>query len=199
MTPVLSILTPGVPTRFRQAANLLIELHNQTEKLENKKEVELLFLCDNWQATIGEKRQALVRLARGQYIAFVDDDDLVSPDYVSEVLAGCKTGAHVITFLQDVTWNDHRGIIRFQYGSPWADMVAGATTNRPPNHTCAWRRDIAAQCLFPSLNWGEDAPWSELANQIAATSFHNDKVLHIYNHQDETSESLLRDAGIAGR
>jgi len=41
--------------------------------------------------TIGAKRNQLLHRAKGDYVAFVDDDDLVSSDYVNKVLSAVST------------------------------------------------------------------------------------------------------------
>jgi hypothetical protein len=76
----LSILTPAVPSRIFQLQKLCFELEGQIKGLP----VEHLALLDNKRRTVGEKRDALLRAARGRYVAFVDDDDDVSDDYVFE-------------------------------------------------------------------------------------------------------------------
>ena len=47
-------------------------------------EVEVLTELDDGTRSIGEKRNALVESAGGEYVCFVDDDDMVSSDYVGE-------------------------------------------------------------------------------------------------------------------
>ena len=86
-TKLLSILTPAVPSRFGQIEKLMLELHRQIRDLP----VEHLVLLDNKRRTVGEKRDALLRAARGEYISYVDDDDYVSNDYVFSLLAAIES------------------------------------------------------------------------------------------------------------
>ena len=97
----LSILTPTIPSRKEQLSKLSEKIAKQSNDLA----VEHLSFADNRTRTIGAKRQSLLDIARGEYIAFVDDDDDIEPDYVSEILLAIKQGPDVITFEQNSYYN----------------------------------------------------------------------------------------------
>ena len=97
----LSILTPTIPSRKEQLSKLTEKIAKQIGDLP----VEHLVFSDNRTRTIGAKRQALLDIARGEYIAFVDDDDDIKPDYVAEILSAIQQGPDVITFEQDSYYN----------------------------------------------------------------------------------------------
>lgn len=118
-TPILSILTPAVPSRLDQLATLCDEIARQI----GDQPVEHLVLLDNKKRTVGEKRDALLRMARGQYVAFVDDDDDISRDYVSRILTAAETRPDVITFKQHAKVNEDEAIIEFKLGNPNAPFV----------------------------------------------------------------------------
>jgi glycosyltransferase involved in cell wall biosynthesis len=73
--PLLSILVPTVPSRvatmFPKAIQAILG------QITDHKEVELLGLFDNKARTTGAKRNALLDIARGEYVVFIDDDDWV--------------------------------------------------------------------------------------------------------------------------
>ena len=74
--PKLSILIPSIPSRIQdRMIPLYHKLQEQIRKLDNPKDVELLCVIDNKRRSIGYKRESLVYIARGNYLAFVDDDD----------------------------------------------------------------------------------------------------------------------------
>jgi len=81
---ILSILTPSVPSRLEQLNALRAMLASQ---IGDQLAVEHLILIDNKRRTVGEKRDNLLRIALGRYVAFVDDDDFVSEDYINEIVA----------------------------------------------------------------------------------------------------------------
>ena len=183
---ILSILTPAVPSRMAQLAKLCDELARQIGGLA----VEHLTLLDNKRRTVGEKRDALLRAARGQYVAFVDDDDWISPDYVAELVKAAKEGPDVVTFWQEASVNGQIGQVSFRLGHENEPFKPGQLIHRNAWHVCAWRRTLAIQSRFPASNYGED--WAFAAPLCALPGLrevHIPKVLHYYRHSSETTEA----------
>jgi cellulose synthase/poly-beta-1,6-N-acetylglucosamine synthase-like glycosyltransferase len=182
MNPTLSILTPAIwnrdSARFLAAAI--------SEQIGNSP-VEHLVLFDNRARSIGAKRQALVDIARGEYVAFVDDDDDISPDYVDRLLKAAKTNADVITFRQRAIYNGLESEVHFGINNQDGPFTPGGTTLRAPWHVCAWKRERVKDCLFAESNYGEDLAWCMQARRRARTAHHIDAVLHTYRHDAATT------------
>ena len=53
-------------------------------------EIELLIESDEKQMTVGKKRNKLLNMAKGERIIFVDDDDLVTDNYIEKLIEYCK-------------------------------------------------------------------------------------------------------------
>lgn len=188
---ILSILVPTTQRRIVQRDTLLAKLFAQA----HKKPVEILSLIDNRTRTIGAKRQALVDIARGDYLIFCDDDDDISEDYVEMLLAAAEGQPDVITFEQVAKWNGDESRVIFQLGQEDGNFNPGGVTMRAPWHVCAWRRTLVADCVFPHTNWGEDRNWSAQARRMATREAHIKKVLHFYTHTDEHSLAIDTPAG----
>jgi len=197
MNPKLSILTPSIPSRL---ANLedwrnysssyhgpAIDLMEMVSDQIGELAVEHLVLCDNRARSIGAKRQALVDIARGEYIAFCDDDDDISDDYVAELLRAIQSGADVITFHQRAIYNGLESEVRFGVKNQDSPFNPGGITLRAPWHVCAWKREVVAGCLFGESNYGEDLVWCQQARRRIKTGFHIPKVLHTYRHDASTT------------
>ncbi len=183
---ILSILTPAVPKRMLQIAGLCEEMQRQIGDLA----VEHLVFIDNKKRPVGSKRDALLRAARGKYVAFVDDDDAVTPNYVAELLKASESNPDVITFRQMAEVNGQEGEIQFKLGNPNEAFRPDETTLRNAWHVCAWRRDIAMLSHFPAINYGEDWAFAApLCGMKGLTEVHIPKVLHYYNHSTETTEA----------
>ena len=180
---ILSILTPTIPGREKQ----LQALQQKIEAQIGGQPVEHLILSDNRKRSIGAKRQALVNIARGQYIAFVDDDDDIADSYIPELLAAAASGADVITFLQGATYNGLQSVVDFQLGQGDHSFVPGGITNRDAWHVNAWRRSRVAHCQFGESNYGEDLTWCQQARRMAETTVHIPKILHFYRHDASTT------------
>jgi glycosyltransferase involved in cell wall biosynthesis len=185
MKPLLSILTPTISGRESQLAAL-------TEKIQAQigdAPVEHLTFSDNRTRSIGAKRQSLVDIARGKYVAFVDDDDDICDDYVSSLLPATETGADVITFRQHAVYNGLESEVVFGINNKDEPFNPGGITIRAPWHVCAWRKDAISMCLFGDWNYFEDTVWCIQARQRIKTGHHIDKVLHIYRHDAATTAS----------
>lgn len=180
---ILSILTPTIPGREKQVQALQARIEEQI----GNHAVEHLILSDNRKRSIGAKRQALVDIARGQYIAFVDDDDNVADCYVCELLEATASGADVITFLQAATYNGLQSVVDFQLGQVDQHYQPGGITNRDAWHVNAWRKSRVAHCQFGETNYGEDLIWCKQARRMAETTVHIPKILHFYRHDAATT------------
>ncbi len=181
---ILSILTPAIPARLGQLEALCAKLSAQI----GNHPVEHLCLLDNRKRSVGAKRDALLRAARGKYVAFVDDDDDVAGNYVSELLGVAVSDPDVITFRQEATVNGAVGEIEFRLGSPNEPFAAGGVTRRNAWHVCAWRRSLAMLSNFPDNSYGED--WAYAAPLCALSGLgevHVPEVLHFYRHAAATT------------
>ena len=182
-TMKLSILTPTILGREKQLKALSEKLAKQIGDLP----VEHLVFCDNRKRSIGEKRQSLVDIANGEYIAFCDDDDNVSDNYVDELLKAIETKADVITFNQKAIYNGLESEVHFGIRNQDGQFNPGGITLRAPWHICAWNRQNVKGCVFVFSNYGEDLVWSHQARKRIKTGHHINKVLHTYIHDAATT------------
>lgn len=176
-----SILTPTIPGRETQLAALQAKIAAQPGDIEH------LVLCDNRARSIGAKRQALMDIARGDYVAFVDDDDDISDDYVASLLTAIQSGADCITFHQRAIYNGIESEVRFGVKHQDGPFTPGGITLRAPWHVCAWKRDIVTGCQFLETNYGEDLAWCLQARRRIKTGFHIPRILHTYRHDAATT------------
>ena len=192
--PILSILIPSITQRFTtHLLSLIIELERQINLLENPNDVELIVFMDNQRRSIGHKRQGALDLAKGLFIAYVDDDDMVDNLYVEKAIESIKANAYVdvITFKQWVILNDAPPIsLTFQLGHEKYDEISDAFPIRPPFHVCFWRRGLVKDCTFPDLMYSEDSVWVEQANKLAKTSHHIDHHMMTYIFNSNVTQAL---------
>ena len=98
----LSILIPSLEERRKTLEQLKTELANQI----GKRNVEVLSLSDNRQMSIGQKRNMLLTQSTGEYVAFVDDDDMVSPDYIEKVLNALTKNPDCSSLTGEIVFSD---------------------------------------------------------------------------------------------
>ncbi len=161
-TPVLSILIASLERRRDSLRELLAVLHTQIFALENPWRVEIHVDRDAGELPVGEKRSRLLSMARGQFICFIDDDDLVMPGYVADILAAvaAQPQADCVVFAGRLEVD---GV----FAGPFDYSIAhqryyqlGNRYFRTPNHLCPVRRDLARRIGFKSINCGEDTDYA---------------------------------------
>ena len=189
---LFSVLILSIPTRVER---FLMPLYNKMlRQAEGHPEVEILCLIDNKSMTIGEKRQSLLDVARGEWIGFMDDDDGISDDYIVNLSNAMKSNpADVISFDQHCSVNGEEFMVNFNMNNPhepWIPKSGIAKIRRPPYHMCFWRSEIAKAAKFKPSSYGEDLAWCMEMYPKIRTETHIDKVLHRYQYSDSTSESI---------
>jgi glycosyltransferase involved in cell wall biosynthesis len=182
----LSILIPTLPSRLAMFTRLMSVLEPQLTP-----DVELLWLGDNKTRILGDKRNDLLSLATGDYVAFCDDDDLVEASYVQEVLAATESKPDVITFDQVVTRGGKRPKL-CKYGIHLNYTETPGLWTGKPAHTHPYRREIAQSCKFPSKLFGEDFDYVAQAWPQCKTEHRIEKVLYRYLFDKRTSETRNR-------
>ena len=209
-TTLFSVLIPSVPSRIAKMQALFAKLQAQIGDLP----VEVLCLLDNKKRTVGMKRDALVRTAKGIYLAFVDDDDDVADDYIAKIVAKIREVTpqpphlwpEVIVFKQRCTFTNAKCISCLEIDGPpfeidhdiryemqavhqypdgtWKDIT------RKPWHHNAWRADIAQSEHFPDTSFGEDGGWvSKLWPKVVSQSRIEGPPLHYYRFNGKTTEA----------
>lgn len=186
----LSILIPSVAERrntfLPKSMNML---YGQLESLpiEDQKDVEIIYLIDNKTMMLGDKRNLMVDMAKGEYIAFVDCDDRISADYISSLLEGIKSGADSIVFLASVSLNGNPPrICRYSKDYP-NDYNTANEYHRLPNHIPCIKREVSKKVSFPSLKRAEDAGYAKLLKPYLKTEHKIEKVLYYYDYNDMTT------------
>jgi hypothetical protein len=199
---LLSVVTPTIPRRALQLAKLSVDLNDSIFAAGAEGKVEHLILDDRpgeRVLTVGEKRDRLIREARGKYVAFVDDDDAISLDYVGSILAAAEGDPDVITFLQEASIDGAKGVIEFRLGNRNEPFRAGSAgvIRRNAWHVCAWRRELAILSRFPAINYGEDWAWARpLCELEGLREVHVPRVLHYYVHSAESTAAPAPTGGM---
>jgi len=157
----LSILICSLRKRKRLLRRVLGQLDPQIANAKLQDEVEVLTFVDEGQATIGFKRNELVKRAKGTWICFVDDDDYVCDSYITLVIEALqKHDPDCIGLTGMIMWHGtwRRFVHSLQY-KVYATLP-GLVFVRPPNHLNPIRADIVRKIKFPEINRGEDTAYS---------------------------------------
>lgn len=188
----LSILIPSVHTRWDNfAARIQTQIWGQYQALNETDQgrVEVIIVTDNKARPIGDKRNTMLAMAQGDYVAFVDDDDALADNYLQALLHATDTGHDVITFDVSVTLNGGRPKI-CRYSKDFrADRNLPTSYERLPNHLMCVRRELAQQAKFPVINCGEDAVYAKALHPLLTTEHRINQTLYHYLYDDTTTET----------
>lgn len=152
----LTILIATMPVRKWKFNRLLNILDAQ---MPDNGSVEVLW-DDSMEYNIGVKRNKLLERAGGDYVVFIDDDDVVSGNYIRKILSATEGNPDCIGISGTITTNgkdEKQWHISKEYGT-WYEK--NNVYYRTPNHISPVKREIALKIRFPEISFGEDAVYS---------------------------------------
>lgn len=183
-SPLLSILVCGTERRLVETTTpLLADLYARVR--DGGYPIEILALIDNYTQSIGQKRNALLDLARGDYVSFVDDDDWLAPEYFPVVCAALREQQPIDLLVYGMVDQDS-GKVHFRSRHSGAEF-----------HTCVLRRALITrtQARFPDLSYGQDALWSDRVREAIEHEVILDREVPLYlQMHDVPSDSEERRA-----
>lgn len=178
----ISILIPTIVGREEKYKELISSLNQQ----HNSENVEICTLKDNKEMSIGEKRNLLLETAEGEYLCFIDDDDKVSDNYISLLLAAAKSGCDCASLKGEITIDEGESEI-FEHSikyNEWRTTENEIKYERFPNHLNLFKSSIAKKIKFPQKNHGEDFDWSTELHKSGwvKTEHYIPEVIYYYNY-----------------
>jgi len=197
----LSILILSLPSRVKYLDKLVSKLEKQ---IDDRQDVEILSLMDNKSFNVSEKRNALMSLARGTHLTWIDDDDDVADNYIERLIATLeeRPDVDVISFDQKCYLEGIPANVFAKMGNPHDHAVIDPQTGayrdilRPPYHWCIWKSSLAKSESFrfgthmPNSHVGEDIDWlSRLYPKVKDSIYLENEFLHIYRYSSSVSES----------
>jgi len=187
----LSILILTLPSRRKTFLSDLLDILEP--QVEQYNDVELLVLYDNKRRSVGEKRDNIMSLAKGTYTVFVDDDDIVTDDYVSSIITCINEniGTDCVVFDTICTIDD--GIpIHCKYGVEYEynnNASGNGFWTGKPAHTMVYSKQLVLEASFGKSNVGEDMFWVSQVHPKIKNQSRIDKVLYYYKMNHQTTET----------
>lgn len=160
---ILSILIPSLVTRKGSREILLRELNRQINNNPERRRIEVWLDIDGGGLPVGVKRNNLLHKANGRFVCFVDDDDMVSPSYIDDIVAAILADLEADciglegTMTENGT-NPRRFIHSITCGGYYEK---DGVFYRTPNHLNPVRADHARAAGFPAKNCGEDTEYAQ--------------------------------------
>jgi glycosyltransferase involved in cell wall biosynthesis len=178
----LSILIPTLESRrekFDALCQVLFDQINSNPEIDHH---DILFhtIRDAGQMSIGVKRQRLLEQAQGDYICFIDDDDMVPDDYVAKILNAIESEPDCCSLTGELHW-PNGGIERFEHSIDYDKWEKKDNVYlRYPNHLNAVKRELALQVGFKDLRHGEDRDYSDRLKPLLKTEAKIEGVIYHY-------------------
>jgi glycosyltransferase involved in cell wall biosynthesis len=182
----LTIAVPAIASRFNTTLpKVLGALFEQAQG----KPVEVKVMLDNKKATLSEKRNQAIAHARGGFIAFVDDDDRVEPDYIDKLLEAIRANPDADCIVFDVMVHGYSPEPKLcKYGTEFQEGNGAEAYFRKPNHVMAYRVELAQKYKFVNAYMEEDLVWSRQASRDIKKQIRIEKVLYHYLFDPKTTQ-----------
>ena len=152
----LSILIPTVVGRETEFERLTKYLRKQY----TGDDVEILSLKDNKEISIGEKRNRLYNMAKGKFSVMIDDDDMVSEDYIPTILSVLNDTIDCVGYFENCLINgkQQRSVISLNCKG-WMTNdppINGTHYNRTPFFKVPIKTSICKMVGVRDMRFGED-------------------------------------------
>lgn len=133
------------------------------ERFDKFKEFTIIHLAKN--KGMSNALNVALDNAKGEYIAFIDSDDMITMDYIDVLLDTIKTHKEQI-----ITFN-------------WFDINQNILTQEPTNYAL-WKA-IYKKNIFPTFEkdrrYENDVPIYNKLMSMKLSTYHIDRVLYLYN------------------
>jgi|SRR5579859_372183 len=178
------ILTQPSRREFLRQLTELLEPQIKSLGLRRCESVEVITTEFDPKYDLGTNRQKLKEQSDAEYISFIDDDDLVAPDYIASILplldgvdqVGFNFACHI----------DHAPALIAEHSlkhTGW--YVEPGTPSKPVklcrdiSHMTPMRRELSLAKPM-SGGFGEDRRWADAMRGLVKTEHYVDKVLYYY-------------------
>lgn len=163
---ILSILIPTLPERKHFFEEITKEINRQMFRFLDK--VEWIKDDRGREFTTGRKRNDLLEKARGKYVWFVDDDDMIYPYAIEDILNAAEKNPDVIGINGIMTTDGVKQIdweIRLGHQYKAIQKDGKEYYIRFPNHITPMKREHAIRVKFPDKTVFEDYEWAKTLNE----------------------------------
>lgn len=168
---LLSVLIATVVEREHLFYDLLQEFNRQIDEHNLQDKVEICYISDNKEMTIGSKRNGLLSMSRGEYIVFFDDDDWPIEYYLPLIIQKLEDNRpdclgykiKMLTNGGQPQICDHS--LRHKKDG-WQTNKKGFDYIRAITHFNVIKAHIAKSVGFPEVRYAEDRPYSDEVTKL---------------------------------
>lgn len=201
----ISILIPTIPSRESSLNNLLKILLPQMSTFTSSKDydnnitilkyhnfdVEIIVCSDEKKITTGEKRNCLLKIAKGKYVIYIDDDDEVPNYYINELKKACDLDSDCFAINGKMT-TDGQKEIKWRLSKDYDNVTIkenGVDVYlRKTNHITGVKRELALLAPFPNKSNAEDKGYSDTLNPFLKTEYKIELPMYHYKFSTKNKE-----------
>lgn len=189
MPPTWAILVPTLGERRALFERLMAALLPQTELYAGR--VQVIGWHNDGSPTLPKIRQRMIETTEAEYVSFVDDDDLVSAEYVAEVMAALDQRPDYVGF-QVQCYSDGKPTAVAYHSLAyrrWRNLPG--RYERDISHVNPIRRTLALRADFSLTRAGraEDRAWADQLRRarVLRTEVVIPRILYHYLYAPGTS------------
>ena len=178
-----------LPKRANLYNTLITELKKQIKNCNAEDKIEIITETDNGENSVGKKRNSVIDKAKGEYVCFIDDDDMITDIYVSKTLKALETKPDVVELVGFLPKYNLPFIHNLNCGG---HFKKDGIQFRTPNHLNTIKTEIARQVRYPEISHGEDQDYSHRlwsSGLMKTESLIGDR-MYIYQFNPATSETV---------
>lgn len=189
----LSILIPTL--NEPESINYLHRLNNilDPQIARYPGQIEKLIHDAGRQMPTGTKRNELKRNSQGDFLVYIDVDDIVPSYYCDEMMKAIEKDPDVISFIGFMTTNnDHRREFTIKLGEKYEERKGEYF--RYPNHLCAMKRSCVENVKFKDIWIQEDYLYAtEIRDKdLLKTEVHiNDRWMYHYDFKTPIKQQTV--------
>jgi hypothetical protein len=176
----IGILT--VPQRKDKLLRLIKTIKDQT-LISIANRIELIIVNDDGTRTVGDKRNEVLDKANGKYVCFIDDDDLVSLNYIPKIFNKLDKEIYDGIGFWGLYYVSEKPTMLFNHANiNNGHFKKDGKQYRPLNHLNPVRTEIAKAIGFPDKNYAEDADYCDrlLESGLVQSEYNFDEVMYHY-------------------
>jgi hypothetical protein len=181
------LLTIAIPT-IEQRKDVFEELYNELKRQAKPygEKIEIIYLSDNKEISIGKKRQLLNEMANGKYVVHWDDDDWIKENAIDMIMEGIESDCDVISY--NFFANVPEGFPRHSYNhyysiqydfNPIIDDKKKCIFISPSINNVI-KTKIAKSVKFYDIRYQEEAHYRKHIKPLLKTEYHIDEFLYLY-------------------
>lgn len=178
-----------LPKRAECYGKLIAELNKQIAFNNAQDKIEIITETDNGENTVGKKRNNILDKAKGEYVCFIDDDDMITEIYISKILKALESNPDVVELVGFLPKYNLPFIHNLNCGG---HFKKDGIQFRTPNHLNTIKTSIARQVRYPEISHGEDQDYSHRlwSSGLMKTEALISERMYIYQFDSRTSETV---------